>query len=624
MHENTGSKSSAAGGTFSKASFKNTNSDGVASIEVDVDDPDFWTKVVGDAKEEEDQQLGKRKRAQHSYSEKEYLKRLDAQIKDGILGSDADDNASMSSEWSAEKNGISDDESLHHDNEALKVIVRATKFKKNERYTWGGSGRSEWKQSDAENVLKVLGNFGYGTVSWAKYTTLLSLSKSMKLDEVKRMCWSLSLLCLHEAAEDDALELSRKKKKRIDGDILALSSINEASDHAQSDDNLDEEKDPLEESFKNLLAANASWVEAALADAQAYSNRVASHRDKLYVLSIIDGIRPHNDPKEENPVQFKLASNFAENIWPALRSRGWKEDDTYRNVFMYQGKTFQSIPTVLGAVPMYHPELMNMANSLISSVAASCIQPASAFDPIAKLDLKSVSAESLKSFLIQHAPMQLLGDRKMANRIVLSKRLLNKLVLLHAVHNVRALFVSYTINIFFSMLTILLFNPLALQAVSIVDSVSQPNDPPKARILALSKSININHHRSSLPHSEWTLLHDAILICAVTKHGWIDSHSSWSAIENDRTIRWGSPFEASDDINGDEKKSAELDPTAESKSQAYFDDLHNTASRAITFLSKLSESFSDGLAAPVVFEVSRTFAFFARNKCYKNLTTLPF
>jgi hypothetical protein len=41
VHENTGSNSNAAGGTFSKASFKNTNSD---AAEVDVDDPDFWTK----------------------------------------------------------------------------------------------------------------------------------------------------------------------------------------------------------------------------------------------------------------------------------------------------------------------------------------------------------------------------------------------------------------------------------------------------------------------------------------------------------------------------------------------------------------------------------------------------
>lgn len=40
VHENTGTKSKAAGGTFSKASFKNANE----TAEVDVDDPDFWTK----------------------------------------------------------------------------------------------------------------------------------------------------------------------------------------------------------------------------------------------------------------------------------------------------------------------------------------------------------------------------------------------------------------------------------------------------------------------------------------------------------------------------------------------------------------------------------------------------
>ena len=40
VHENTGSKSNAAGGTFSKASFKNTTADSNAAEEVDVDDPE--------------------------------------------------------------------------------------------------------------------------------------------------------------------------------------------------------------------------------------------------------------------------------------------------------------------------------------------------------------------------------------------------------------------------------------------------------------------------------------------------------------------------------------------------------------------------------------------------------
>jgi hypothetical protein len=45
VHENTGSKSGAAGGTFSKASFKMTETPGKEKNNADVDDPNFWAKV---------------------------------------------------------------------------------------------------------------------------------------------------------------------------------------------------------------------------------------------------------------------------------------------------------------------------------------------------------------------------------------------------------------------------------------------------------------------------------------------------------------------------------------------------------------------------------------------------
>jgi hypothetical protein len=121
--------------------------------------------------------------------------------------------------------------------------------------------------------------------------------------------------------------------------------------------------------------------------------------------------------------------------------------------------------------------------------------------------------------------------------------------------------------------------------------------------LLLSKAININP-RSSLPHNEWTLLHDAILIRAVTEHGWLDSQATCSAIGNDKTIRWGAPFDASDEFNGKEQKKAEADLKAETTFQADYDDIYNTASRAVAFLQKLNDSFADGLAAPVLHEVS--------------------
>jgi len=394
------------------------------------------------------------------------LKRLDAAIKDGVVGSDVDDDASMSSEWSGENVDNSEDESVNHsDDDALRTIMKAAKSNEKERYLWGGSSRSEWKQHDAELVLKLLGNFGYGNLEWKKFVALLPLSKAMKLDEIKRMSWSLTLLCLYEAAEDDALEVTRKaeadstERGTTEGDILARTDNIEISELAESNDKTDDERGILEESFKKLLSVNASWVEMALGDAVDFS-KIPSHRDQKYVQGIIDGNRPSN---HLNPVQSKLVADFMDNVWPALRSRGWKEDEKNRNLYIYQGKTFKSIALVLDAVPKYHPELLSMVHSLISSVAASCKQFAAVYN-VTKLDLKCVTAASLKSFLMDFAPMQLLADRKGAHRIGgLTKRLLSKLVLLHAVHKVSSLEFGFILCCYHSaFITLIVTVPLLL------------------------------------------------------------------------------------------------------------------------------------------------------------------
>ena len=118
IHENTGSN--AVGGAFSKASFKDTASPDVAGEGVDVDDPEFWTKVVGEVKEEEEEQLGKRKCAQQSYSEKDYLRKLDADIRESDSEEDVDDvdnSGFVSSEYN--DSGESSDESFHLEMENL-------------------------------------------------------------------------------------------------------------------------------------------------------------------------------------------------------------------------------------------------------------------------------------------------------------------------------------------------------------------------------------------------------------------------------------------------------------------------------------------------------------------------
>lgn len=446
IHDNTGSQSNAAGGTFSKASFKNTNSDGIAAVDIDVDDPDFWTKVIGETKKEVNEQLGKRKRAEQSYNERDYHKQLNSAIDYGDKVSDDDDNASMSSDWSDE-NHDQDVDGLIFTNEALGTIVKASRSAAKERFVWGGSAKSEWRQSDAELVVRSIGLFGYGNVSWDRLHASLSLSKPMQLEESKRMCWSLTLMCLYEAAEDDALESTRtseaaSKHKQSNGDVLAnAAGVTVGSvDGSPMNFSEAEDKDLLEESFRLLLAANKCWAESALKDAMTFSNSHPSVRDLEYVQSVMDGNHPSKRVNDANIVESKLVARFFGNVWPALKSRGWKNDENSSS-FIHQGKTFKSVTAVLDAIPTYHPELVDMADSLISSVKALCVLPAASPGRTA-IDTNNVTAKSLKLLLMEHAPMQLLADRKRANRIPLTKRLLSKLVLIHEVHKVRAVAAS--------------------------------------------------------------------------------------------------------------------------------------------------------------------------------------
>jgi hypothetical protein len=139
VHDNTGSKSNAAGGTFSKARFNvaKTPDKGKGQHEdIDIEDPDFWKKMVGESniEEEVDGPTEKRRhRKATNYSEKEYMNQLEASLK----LSDADNDSDSDS--SAEEGG---DET-------------------SERCRWGGSSPSAWKREHVEFLIATLNLFGY-------------------------------------------------------------------------------------------------------------------------------------------------------------------------------------------------------------------------------------------------------------------------------------------------------------------------------------------------------------------------------------------------------------------------------------------------------------------------------
>jgi hypothetical protein len=136
VHENTGSSSAAAGGTFSKASFKaksqEPNSNGTE--EVDVDDPDFWKKFLAHVPEEEEKEeetQARRQRSQKNYSERSYQENFERHL---LYAESEEDDASV---------------------ESAALAIDGV------RLSWGGSTDCDWRKVDAEAVVKYLCTFGY-------------------------------------------------------------------------------------------------------------------------------------------------------------------------------------------------------------------------------------------------------------------------------------------------------------------------------------------------------------------------------------------------------------------------------------------------------------------------------
>lgn len=150
VHDNTGSGSNAAGGTFSKASFvapkTPSGKRGTNQEDVDIEDPDFWKKMVGEAKEVVESVLKPRKRKQAIYDEKFYERQLHEHIALNPNSSDNDD-------YDSDDSDASEDETSES----------------KERARWGGPQPYHWKKAQAYKVLECLERYGYGTITWEKF-----------------------------------------------------------------------------------------------------------------------------------------------------------------------------------------------------------------------------------------------------------------------------------------------------------------------------------------------------------------------------------------------------------------------------------------------------------------------
>lgn len=158
VHNDTGSGSNAAGGTFSKASFvapKTPTGKKGPEEDVDIEDPEFWKKMVGEAPAEAESVLKPRKRNKAIYSEKFYERQLHEMIALDGNGSDSSDDGSDEDEDGSDSEGDGENE---------------------ERARWGGTKPNQWKKSDALSVLELLDRYGYDKWTWSELQDALSMN----------------------------------------------------------------------------------------------------------------------------------------------------------------------------------------------------------------------------------------------------------------------------------------------------------------------------------------------------------------------------------------------------------------------------------------------------------------
>lgn len=131
------------------------------------------------------------------------------------------------------------------------------------------------------------------------------------------MSWSLALLSILETADDDAIQAKKREERaaekkqeesgEVSAGVLAMDLSQNCIDEAQL----------KEKHFEKLWNMNATWAKLALEDAVTFAKaNEPRDSDTLKTALLIS--------EPQKPQQGGVSSTFAENVWPSLKSRGWK------------------------------------------------------------------------------------------------------------------------------------------------------------------------------------------------------------------------------------------------------------------------------------------------------------
>ena len=376
------------------------------------------------------------------------------------------------------------------------------------------------------------------------------------------MSWSLVLIALCEVASsqgsgDAKRSIAKAERKResretdgAGGDGLAEQS-NEVVVAPKSD------RESKENAFKKIWELHSCWATPALED----------------VISFARNNTPRTNNSDSDG-QTMIRDTFKQDLWPSLLTRGWKvenEDDEESETYIYEKRRFTNPSQVMNDVMRIHPELQNMVLPLLKKIEQSNNQVELQSQQEKMKDLSITAAnldlKSLQKLLERYSPKQILHDRHKTG-----KKISLRMKLLHACYYVKS----------------------AIELVKAVDGELSANNTNAMNSTKKDKLVDMVgvDARSGLPHPLWTRKHDAILIRSVAKHGWVDVDSNLKRIVNDKDIKWGFPFEASDDATPiehvDENDQANLRQTAE-RAAAILNDKHDILDVLTGFNKKLGK-----------------------------------
>lgn len=159
------------------------------------------------------------------------------------------------------------------------------------------------------------------------------------------MSWAILLLVLCEIAQEDAAQSKRravraaeKKRESSDSPNPSDGGVLEAASEEVS-------QEMVQRCFNKLWATNACWAPSVFDDALAFA-RKSEPRDEDILYRALDSTAT---PGSGSPLkQDEISSLFVSNVWPSLKTRGWKAavlsdgPHTGKTQYSYDGKQVRS------------------------------------------------------------------------------------------------------------------------------------------------------------------------------------------------------------------------------------------------------------------------------------------